>query len=82
MKTLITIVITILLSIAVNGFISAQHYNLFNVRYEACKTKFIAENNYQSNEQIFSCVKESMVFRLMGTLLFLDGSYLEDVSSK
>lgn len=79
MKTFLTVLFAVLLAIAGNGFLTAQHHNLFNVRYEACKAKLIAENNYQSNEQAFSCVKESTTLRVLGTLLFSDGSYLEEL---
>lgn len=79
MKTLLTVLFAVLLAIATNGFLTAQHANLFNIRYKACQVKLIAENNYKSNEQAFSCVKESTTLRVLGTLLFSDGSYLEEL---
>ncbi len=79
MKTLLVILFAVLLAVTTNGFLTAQHHNLFNVRYEACKAKLIAENNYQSNEQAFACVKESTALRILGTILFSDGSYLEEL---
>ena len=77
MKTLLKYLLLILITVIVNGLLTGIHANLFDLRYEQCKAKLIAENNYQSTEQAITCTLDSSVtLRVLGTILFKDGSYL------
>jgi hypothetical protein len=78
MKSVIKFVLTVLVSVSVTSYLNALHSNLFDFYFNQCKRKLIAENNYQSLEQAFKCTEDSSTtLRILGTILFSEGSYLE-----
>lgn len=72
MKYLILILITIVL----NNFLEAQHHIRWEEKYEKCKAKLILENNFKNTEQAYNCVNGQLDIKILGTLLFKDGSIL------
>lgn len=77
MKKLILISILMLATISLGAFFEAVHTNLFSYRYENCKATLIAINNYQSNQQVIDCVESSISIKILGTLLFREGTVLK-----
>lgn len=83
MKTVLKLLKALLFSIftiALGSYLNAVHHNAYMAGYEACKAKLIAENNWNTQEQAFACTrKSSYTLRVLGTILFSEGSILEDL---
>jgi hypothetical protein len=63
-------------SVVINSFLNSLHYTLWNRTYEQCKQELIAEKNYNTQQQAFDCVNSKMSIKILGTILFSDGSIL------
>jgi hypothetical protein len=67
---LFSILITIFITLHLNGKLEARLNQKFDISYKACKSKLIAENNYQSTEQAVNCAYlSSKEVRILSTVL-------------
>lgn len=57
--------------------LQAKHFQIYNIEYEKCKAKLISENNYLTQQQAFDCTEQSIKLKILGTLVFAEGSILE-----
>lgn len=76
MKRLLYLTATIALTVFVGGFLEALHANLYESYYETCKQALLAQNNFKTQEQVFECVETKPAIRVLGTLLWREGSVL------
>lgn len=76
MKKTILVIFLMLLTVSLNSFLIAFHSNLYEIKYDQCVKNLIADKNYQSQEQAFECVKSDISIKILGTILFSDGSIL------
>ncbi len=76
MKKLILIFVLMLVTISLGAFLDALHSNIYDFRYEQCKAQLIAENNYQTQKQVLDCAENAISMKLLGTLLFREGTVL------
>lgn len=67
----------ILVTIFLNSFLQAQHYDRYNRYYESCRADPLAKDNFQTQEQAFACVDSKIDIKILGTLLFRENSILE-----
>lgn len=68
-----------LATISLNSILMALHHNEYSRQYELCKASVreSTKNDYTS-EQVFSCTEHSTIMlRVLGTILFSEGSVLE-----
>ncbi len=78
MKKAALFVLLALMTVSAGKFMEARHTALFNFYFDRCKAHLISTNNYQSLEQAFKCIEDSSVeFRVLGTVLWSEGSYLK-----
>ncbi len=61
----------------VTSALHAKHSQVYDIEYEKCKAKLIAEENYQTLKQVFDCTRQSIKLKILGTLVFAEGSILE-----
>ena len=59
------------------SFLSSLHYNLYNKYYDECVQELIKDNNYKTQKQVFQCVKDKTPMKILGTILFREGSIFE-----
>ncbi len=77
MKKLFKLVFISLFTVSLGSYLTALHSNLWEQKYEICKAGLILQNNYQSNEQAFECVEQAASIKILGTLLFREGTILK-----
>lgn len=71
-------VIFMVLTVALGSYLTALHSNVFEITYESCKRDLIKAKNFESVQQAAKCAQDkSVTLRVLGTVLFRDGSYLQ-----
>ena len=69
--------ILILITIFLNSFLEAQHYNRYNRYYETCRADLIEQDKFLAQFQAYDCVDSKLDIKILGTLLFREGSILK-----
>jgi hypothetical protein len=68
------LVVVTLMAITLNNAALYLHYEYANKVYEKCY-----ENINYNEDDIEICMKKDKTFRIIGTLLFTEGTYLEEI---
>lgn len=77
MKTFLQHLLTIFATIFIYGFLLTVHHNFLSNSFEQCKADLIKENDYQSVHQAMKCAKNSLPFRILATMIYEEGTFLE-----
>ncbi len=70
------IILTILIAITLNNAALFAHYKYADGVYAKC---YLTDENPFEPNAIETCMKQDTIFRILGTLLFTEGSYLEEI---
>jgi hypothetical protein len=71
------IIVVALLMVTLNNIALFTHYNHANKVYEKCYIQNFDSLSYENDLNL--CMKKDTMFRILGTILFTEGSYLEDI---
>lgn len=69
------IILVALLMITLNNAALFAHYNYSSKVYEKCYIKNFDSLDFDN--ELRNCMREDLLFRIAGTILFTEGSYLE-----
>lgn len=70
MKKVLLILVLPFLTISLGNFLNNDFELRWNRDFETCKTKLLAQNNYQSIRQAAECVRQDKVVRYLGYFLW------------
>lgn len=67
-----------LVTISLGSLLNTLHINEFMSQYQACKTELDIEyDNSDQLDKIYACVRSKPMMKVLGTILFKDGSILQ-----
>lgn len=69
-------ILIILATIILESSLRYRHSVVYDLEFKRCKNELILQDNYKSIEQAFICTKRNLELRILGTILFAEGSYL------
>lgn len=77
MKYLMICLLTLIVGIPLSNLIDDIHYNAYLEAFIQCRDSLIADNNYKTSQQAFDCAESDLTVKILGTILFKEGSILK-----